>query len=91
MPTEYLQTAIVLLLVEMDRKSKEDALKKAKSDAEKKRNDTLHDQHLRTEEAIRKKTSDLEDLLGRIDDRLLIMEEQLLDLRRTQAKRRWLF
>lgn len=84
-----MQTAIGLLALEMARKSEEDAQKKAKADAEKDRIEELHRRHLDAEEELKKESNDLEELINRIDERLLLIEEQLMDIRQHQTRKRW--
>ena len=84
-----MQTAIVLLLIEMDRKAKEDAEKKTKSVSEAARINELHEGHLKAEKEMRREQQEINDMLGRMDERLMMLEEQILDIRKDQNKRRW--
>ena len=82
------QTAIVLLLVEMDRKSKEEAVKKAKSDAERLHNEDLHQRHMESVEEMKRKQGEIEHVISRLEERMMMFDEQLMDIRQGQ-RRRW--
>ena len=82
-----LQTAVVLLLLEMDRKYKEEETKKAKSAAETDRINGLHAQHTIAETELRLQQREINEVLGRLDERLMMIEEQILD--RNKSKKRF--
>ena len=79
----------------MDRKAKEDAVKKEKESSEHARIEGLHERHLRAEAEVREEQKELNDMLGRLDERLMMIEEQLMDVRKMQQQqsqqKRWIF
>jgi hypothetical protein len=85
-----MQTAIVLLLLEMDRKSKEDAVKKAKSDAQTAQVRELHERHVKAESDLRRHQEELVETIRRIESRLGSLEEQIQQSHMLERKR-WLF
>ena len=66
----------------MDRKATEDAVKKEKTTSETARIDQLHERHLQAEADLKKNQNDMEELLNRMDERMLMIEEQILDMRK---------
>lgn len=84
-----MQTAVVLLLLEMDRKAQEDREKKLKGDAERQRIDDLHAAHFKAAEELKRDQDDLHEVLNRLDERMMMMEEQVLDIRKGQSRRGW--
>jgi len=87
----YAQTAIILLLVEMDRKSKEDAEKQKKSEAEKARTNELHERHLQTESYLRRQHEEFAQVIRQIDGRLSNLENRILHPPEDGRRWRWLF
>ncbi len=84
------QTAVILLALEMDRKAKEEREKKEKAATEAARVEALHEGHRQVEAELRRDQEDMGELLGRMDERLLMIEEHFLDMRRDQSRRRFL-
>ncbi|KAL4446665.1 hypothetical protein ABPG77_007909 [Micractinium sp. CCAP 211/92] len=72
---------VALVVVELNRKNKEDAAKKVKEAAEKQANRELHERHLSTEKELREQLQrvgqQLERLEQQLDARLAFMEENL--------------
>lgn len=74
----------------MDRKSKEDAVKKAKSDAQAAQVRELHERHVKAESDLRRHQEDLAAIIRGIENRLGSLEEQLHQSQQQQRKG-WLF
>jgi hypothetical protein len=73
----------------MDRKAIEESEKVRKKFEETARINELHDRHLQTEKSLKEDQDELKEVLSRLDERLLMMEEQILDIRKSQSHRRW--
>ena len=72
----------------MDRKSLEDADKKKKQAEEVARINALHEQHMEREKYLNQEQDEMKEILSRLDERLLMIEEQVMDIRKSQ-NRRW--
>ena len=68
----------MLLLLETDRRRKDDLAKRERDAAERQRIQQLHERHFETEAELRKRQDDLEDVLGRVEERLTMIEGSLL-------------
>lgn len=69
-----IQVAIALLLLEMQRKSKEDSTKKAIANAERAENTRLHKMHQDAEASLQAQHIELRQVLERIEERLNRLE-----------------
>jgi len=72
----------------MDRKSVEETEKKKKQAEEAGRISALHERHIEQENSLKKDQDQLKEILARLEERLLMMEEQIMDIRKSQT-RRW--
>lgn len=75
---------VVLVVVELNRKNKDDIVKKEKEAAEKQEIKELHERHLSTEKEIREQMRTLAKQLHQFDERLQYMEQAM------GRKRSWL-
>jgi hypothetical protein len=73
----------------MDRKSIEESEKKKKQAEERATIQALHERHMETEKTLKEDQEELKEVLSRLDERLLMMEEQIMDIRKSQSHRRW--
>ncbi|KAG7673117.1 hypothetical protein Ndes2526B_g05309 [Nannochloris sp. 'desiccata'] len=81
-------TAIALILIEMERKSVEESEKKRKQLEEAARITALHERHIEQEKSLKADQDQMNQILSRLEERLLMMEEQIMDIRKSQT-RRW--
>lgn len=68
---------VALLVVELNRKNKEDAAKKEKEVQEKEQIRELHERHLHTEKELREQLRTLSKQLHCLDERLQFMEQRM--------------
>ena len=79
----------MLLLLETERRRKEDEAKKEHSASEKQRMDDLHQRHLDAELELKQQQGNLQEAMERIDERLLLIEQHIFA--EPQPRRRWAF
>lgn len=79
---------MILLALEMERKAKEEQEKKDKSAAAEARSASLHEGHRAAAAELKRDQDEMGEILGRMDERLLMIEEQIMDMRRDQGRRK---
>ncbi|KAL6777729.1 hypothetical protein ACKKBG_A15410 [Auxenochlorella protothecoides x Auxenochlorella symbiontica] len=82
-------TAVLLLLLEQQRKANEDEVKQAKTIADRARVDALHEWHLGAEKRLSDVTTDLQLAMKSMEERLETLERMLTPPEKTQ--RSWSF
>lgn len=70
---------VAIVVMEIDRKRKDDAKKRAKELEEQQHVDGLHNQHLRAEKELRQQQAELQEMLGRMEERMIRMEQRLAE------------